>query len=190
MRPASIRILVQFDWPTGGVTRLWDGAGPFIDAAGEVWHGCALGDDLDAIEQAINGEAVTINLTLANVAAPEADLAWLAYSSDEIIGAVVRISIQPCDSADQPIGDREIMFTGRADNIVFDDGVANERPRSTIVLEVVNRFTLRRLTNGGVLSDADQRARSAALNPDAPPDRFAERVPLLEDKTITWPRWR
>jgi hypothetical protein len=59
-----------------------------------------------------------------------------------------------------------------------------------MTVEVTNRFTLRRLKSGAVLSDADQRARAAAVNPEEEPDRFCERVPLLQDKTITWPRWR
>lgn len=189
MATKSIRILVQIDWPTEDVSRLWDGAGPFVDDDGEKWKGCTLNDDLDAIEQAINGEAYTLNLSLMGVGAADADAAWLSYTNDEIIGGIVRIMIQPCDQNDQPEGDREVMFTGRIDNIIFDDSVDGERARSMITVEVTNRFTLRRLTNGGVLSDADQRARSAAVNPSEDPDRFAERVPLLEDKTIVWPRY-
>ena len=186
---ASIRILVQFDWPTGATSRLWDGAGQFVDADGEVWRGCSVGEDLDTIEMAINGEAYTLNMSLMGVGSDHADAVWLAYTNDEIIGATTRIMIQPCDANDQALGDREVMFTGRIDNILFDDAVSGDRPRSTITVEVTNRFQMRRLMNGAVLSDADQRARSAAVNPDAPPDRFAERVPLLEDKTIVWPRW-
>lgn len=185
----SIRILVQFEWPTGTTSRLWDGAGLFVDSSGELWRGCSLGDDLDTIETAINGEAYTLSMSLMGVGADHADAVWLSYTRDQIIGAIVRIMIQPCDENDQPIGGRDVMFTGRIDNIIFDDAVAGDRPRSTITVEITNRFQLRRLSNGGVLSDADQRARSAAVNPDSPPDRFAERVPLLEDKTIVWPRW-
>lgn len=190
MSIASLRILVQFDWPTGAVSRLWDGAGVFVGADGEAWKGCTLTDGLDDLEMAINGEASTLNLALSGVGSTAADMAWLSYENDEIIGATVRIMIQPCDQGDQPAGGMEVMFTGRIDNIVFDDAVDGERARTAITVEVTNRFTLRRLENGGVLSDTDQRARSAAVNPDAPPDRFADRVPGLEDKTTAWPKWR
>lgn len=190
MRPKSIRILVQFDWPTGAVSRLWDGSGPFVDSDANVWKGCSLADGIDDIEQAINGEAAAINIALMGVGAPEADAVWLSYTKEEIVGAVVRIMIQPCDGEDQPFGARGVMFTGRIDNVVFDDAVSGDRPTSTIIAEVTNRFTLRRLENGGVLSDPDQRARSVAVNPTADPDRFCERVPLLEDKTVAWPKWR
>lgn len=190
MRPKSLRILVQFDWPTGAVSRLWDGAGPFVDADANVWKGCSLAEGIDDLEMAINGESAALNIAVMGVGAADADAAWLSYTKEQIVGAVVRIMIQPCDTADQPVGAREVMFTGRIDNVIFDDVVAGDRPASTINGEVTNRFTLRRLENGGVLSDTDQRARSAAVNPDASPDRFAERVPLLEDKTIAWPKWR
>lgn len=190
MPTKSIRILVQFDWPTAETSRLWDGSGLFVDSDGNRWLGCALGDDLDEIEQAINGEASTLMMTLTGVGQEAGDLVWLSYTDDQIIGAVVQIMIQPCDAADQPIGGREVMFTGRVDNKIFDDKVVEDRLRSTMTLEVVNRFTLRRVKSDRVLSDADQRARSAVVNPEEPPDRFCERVPLIEDRTITWPRWR
>jgi len=109
---------------------------------------------------------------------------------DQIIDAVVQILIQPCDELDQPIGTSQVVFTGRVDNKIFDDQVSGQVVRSTMTLEVVNRFTLRRVKSDRVLSDADQRARSAAVNPGENPDRFCERVPLLEDKTRTWPRWK
>ncbi|WP_439611509.1 hypothetical protein [Reyranella sp.] len=186
----SIRILCEFTWPTAAVSRLWDGAGPFMDGSGDVWAGCSLLDGLDEIEQAINGEATTLNMVLTGEGEAAGNLVWLGYSDEQIVGAIVRLLIQPCDENDQPIGDREVMFTGRIDNKLFDDSVIDERLRSTITVEVTNRFTLRRLKSGAVLSDADQRARSAAVNPEEEPDRFCERVPLLQDKTITWPRWR
>lgn len=190
MSLSSLRILVQFNWPTDAVSRLWDGSGPFVDSDLNVWKGCSLADGIDDIEQVINGEAAAINIALMGVGAPEADAVWLSYTKEQIVGAVVRIMIQPCDAADQPIGAREVMFTGRIDNVIFDDAVVDGRPVSTITAEVTNRFTLRRLENGGVLSDTDQRARSAAVNPEEEPDRFCERVSGLEDKTVAWPKWR
>ena len=185
----SLRVLVQVDWPTGAIDRLWDGGGPFVDGEGELWRGSTLAEGLDTIEQAINGEAFTLNLTLTNVSSEQAALHWQSYTNDEIVGGIVKIMIQPCDEMDRPVGDREVMFTGRIDNVVFDDSISGDRPVSAITVEVTNRFTLRRMKSGSVLSDADQRARSAALNPDEDPDRFCERVSLLQDKTITWPRW-
>lgn len=185
----SLRILIEATWPNDVVTRLWDGSGPYVDAEMNVWRGSSLVTGLDAIEAAINGEAYTLNMSLTGVQSEIADNAWLSYEHDELIGGIVKIMFQPCDDDDQPVGDPQVRFTGTVDNLVIDDTVAGDRPESSVTFEVTNRFTLRRLTHGAVLSDADQRARSAAVNPEAEPDRFCERVPLLEDKTIVWPRW-
>jgi len=187
MSAKSIRIMVQIDWPSETVDRFWDGAGPFVDGDGEVWQGCSLPEGLDEIEQVINGEAYVLNLALMNVGATESSLHWDSVEEGRVIGGVVRIMIQPCDANDQPVGDREVMFTGRVDNVVFEDVTVDDRIVSKITAEVANRFHLRRLKHGAVLSDADQRARSAAINPEAEPDRIAERVPLMQDKTLNWP---
>lgn len=189
MTTRAIRIMVQIDWPSGTVDRLWDGSGPFVDGDGEVWVGVSLPEGLDEIEQVINGEAYVLNLSLMNVGATEAALHWDSVEEGRVIGGVVRIMIQPCDAGDQPVGDCEVMFTGRVDNIVFEDVVVEDRIVSKITAEVANRFHLRRLKHGAVLSDADQRARSAAVNPTANPDRICERVPLMQDKTLNWPRF-
>lgn len=185
----SLRILVQFDWMTAATARLWDGGGPWVDGDGNVWIGAGAFGDLDEIEQAINGEAATVDLTLSGVGGDGSGLVWLSYTEGEIVGSRVTIFIQSCDGNDQPIGSPEIRFRGTIDDFAMKDAVVDRRPVSTISVPVVNKFTVRRLSSGAVLSDADQRARSALLNPGAPPDRFCERVPLLNDKTITWPRW-
>jgi hypothetical protein len=194
VRPAechSLRILLQVDWMTEdpATTRLWDGGGPFVTTDLNVWGGAGAFGDLDEIEQAINGEAATINLTMSGVGAEGSSIAWLDYTNDEIIGSAVTILIQACDADDQPVGLPEIRFSGTIDDISFSDTVADRRTLSTISAAVVNKFTVRRLTSGAVLSDADQKARSAILNPGADPDRFCERVPGLQSKEITWPRW-
>lgn len=187
----SLRILVRIDWAAGEVatTRLWDGGGPMLDGDGDLWVGAGALGNIDEIEMAINGEAASIDLTLSGAARSEADLAWLNYTNDEIIGSAVTILIQACDETDQPDGDPEIRFAGTIDDITFNDTVAGDRPTSTISVPVTNKFTVRRIKSGAVLSDADQKARAAILNPGGDPDRFCERVPLLQDKTITWPRW-
>jgi hypothetical protein len=189
MTVKSIRILIEFTWPSAVVDRVWDGSGPFVDSTGEIWQGCSLAEGFDDIEQVINGEAYVLNMALMNVGAEAAALHWLSLTSGQIVGGVVRVLIQPCDADDQPVGASEVMFTGRVDNVIFDDVIANSRPVSRITAEVANRFNLRRLKHGAVLSDTDQRARSLAINPTEDPDRFCERVPLLQDKTIVWPRW-
>lgn len=187
----SLRILVQFDWASGAVvtTRLWDGAGPMVDGDGNVWVGAGALGSLDEIEQAINGEAASLDLTLSGVGSPESGFVWLAYEAEQIVGSAVTILIQSCDDNDQLVGSPEVRFVGTIDDFAIKDSVSADRPVSTISVPVVNKFTVRRVRSGAVLSDADQKARSAVLNPMADPDLFCSRVPLLQDKTITWPRW-
>ncbi|MBB2973942.1 hypothetical protein [Mesorhizobium sp. RMAD-H1] len=185
----SLKILCRLDFPSATV-RLWSGSGPYLDREGNIWRCCVVSDDaLDSIEAGINGEAVTLPLTLSGIDKQIADVAWQETDADDVIGSVMQILIQDCDEYDQPIGNPDVAFTGTMDNVVFDDAVSGDHVLSTITAEITNRFTLRTLTNGAVLSDVDQRARSAILNPNAPADLFCERVPGLNDKTIRWPSW-
>jgi len=184
----SIRILVLMTFPSKTM-RLWDGAGPYMDADGDIWVGSVLSEGLDQIETAINGEAATLTLSVSGVAGEIADLAYEDMEDGEVIGAKVQILIQPCDEWDQPVGDAEVRFTGTIDNLLIDDAAAGENVVSAVSIEVTNRFNLRTLTSGAVLSDVDQRARSAVINPGAPADRFCERIPGLSDQTIVWPRF-
>jgi hypothetical protein len=184
----SLRILVRIDFPSKTM-RFWDGAGPVLDADGEVWVGARLNDGLDQIESAMNGEAATLMLSLSGVDTSITDLAYEELDAGEVIGATVQLLLQPCDEWDQPIGAAEVGFTGTIDNMPSDDAVQGDQVVSTIVLEVVNRFSLRTLTSGAVLSDVDQKARAKVLNPTAALDRIAERVYRLIDAVIVWPRF-
>lgn len=185
----SLRILVEFTWPNAWITRLWDGAGPFVDADLNVWRGTELSGGLDQIEQAMNGEAYTLSVSMTGVPSTIGDLMWTAYEEGSIIGGSIRVMLLSCDENDQPLAEPETRFSGTVDNVVFDDTADDENANANIVVECTNRFALRRLTAGSVLSDADQRARAAVLNPEGTPDRFCERVSLMADKTIVWPRW-
>lgn len=184
----SLRVLCLLEFPTKTI-RLYDGSGPFLDVDGNVWVGAVLNEGLDQIESALNGEAATLMLSLSGVDQNMSDLAYEDLAAGNVIGAKVQLLIQPCDEWDQPEGSPEVKFTGFVDNMPSDDVVAGDQVISTIVLEVRNRFDLRTLASGAVLSDVDHRARSAILNPSAPSDRAAERIPGLADKTIVWPRF-
>jgi hypothetical protein len=188
MAVKSIKILCRMDFPSKTV-RLWDGAGPYLDTDGEIWSGMVLNEGLDQIESALNGEASTLTLSLSGVAQEVADLAFDDLEQGEVIGSRVQLLIQDCDQYDQPVGAPQVRFTGTADNLLIDDTVANDQVISTVMLECTNRFDLRSLVNGSVLSDVDQKARSAVMNPGAPADRFAERIAVLIDKTVVWPRY-
>lgn len=184
----GLKILLLIDFPSETI-RIWDGSGPFMDVNGDVWRGCGLMSGLDVIEAAINGEAYTLELALSGVDKTIADVAWGSFDDGEVIGSEVRILVQDVDTLDQPIGAPVVRFTGSIDNMRSDERVENEAITAVIAAECTNRFSLRSMTSGAVLSDVDQRVRSALLNPSAAPDRICERVPTLIDKTIVWPRW-
>jgi hypothetical protein len=184
----SIRVLALMEFPSKTI-RLWDGAGPYLDPDGEIWTGCAINDGLDQIESALNGEASTLTLSLSSLDPRVSELAFTDLEAGNVIGGRVQILIQPCDEWDQPDGDAEVRFTGTIDNMPMDDTVSNDQIVSTVTLEITNRFDLRTLVSGAVLSDVDQRARSAVLNPGGTADKFVERIPGLADKSIVWPRF-
>ncbi|EPE95707.1 hypothetical protein [Rhizobium grahamii] len=186
----SIRVLVSVDLPSGTI-RMWDGSGgPFMDADGEIWRSCTLTDDaIDQIEMAINAQAFTLSLAISGIDTDTSNKIWADYESGQIIGSRVRVMLQELDDFEQPVGAADVKFTGSIDNLVFGDDVSGGQIKSVIAVEITNRFTLRKLTNGSVLSDVDQRARSKILNPTGNPDRFCERIPLLVDKTIAWPNF-
>lgn len=186
---SSLRILLRMDFPSATV-RLWDGSGPYLDLDGNIWRCCVLAEGaLDAIESAINAEASSIEIGLSGVDEEISNIAWQEYEEDQVIDSVIQILIQPCDARDQPVGDEEVVFTGLVDNLRFDEAASDDGVTASIIVECRNRFTLRSVTNGAVLSDVDQRARSAVLNPAAAADRFCERIPGLAEKTISWPAW-
>lgn len=186
---ASVRILCAIYFPSA-TARFWDGSGPYIDDNGDLWRqGNLVEGGLDAIEMAINGEAFTLVLGLSGLDKPTADLAWEDYQSGEIVGAKVQILTQDYDADGVPIGSPKARFTGKIDDIDFDDGVSNDMVMSTVKVSVVNRFAIRNVVSGSVLSDVDQKARAHFLNGLSALDRICERIAIMIDKTIRWPNW-
>lgn len=186
----SLRILCQVDLPSDTI-RIWDGSGgPFMDADGYIWRSCILTEDaLDTIEAAINAEAFTLSLVISGIDEKTSNSIWADYQAGTIKGSRFRLLVQKCDEYEQAVDAPSVKFTGRIDNLIFNDAVDGDEIRSSITVEITNRFTMRTLTSGAVLSDIDQKARSAVLNPGANPDLFAERVPLMRDRAIKWPSW-
>jgi len=187
---ASLRVLCQVDLPSGTL-RFWDGSGgPFVDADGEIYRACVLTEDaLAQIEAAINAEAFTLSLVLSGVDLETSNKVWEDYQDGNIVGSPYRILLQKCDDHEQPTGNPITKFTGTVSNLNFVDQASGDNITSTIQVDVANRFTLRNVTSGAVLSDVDQRARAKVMNPTSPDDQFCERIPGLKDRTIRWPNW-
>lgn len=186
------KLLMRFDWPDGRITRLLNGTGPYMDPDGKLWRGAGLVDgSLDAIDKAINGDAASLPLTLSGVSAETGDAIWNFYQVGNLKGAQFRILFQFCDSNDQPTSKPPlILFWAIVDDVIFDTNTTeSDEISDTVTAQLVNRFTLRRNSNGSVMSDADQRIFSKNLNPAGTPDRYAERVVLMQNKTRVFPRY-
>lgn len=186
----SLRVLAKVQLSSGTI-RFWDGSGgPLLDADGEIYRSCILKDDaLAQIEAAINAEAFTLSLMLSGIDEATSNAVWVDYQAGNIAGSPFQILLQRCDERDQPVGAPLVRFTGSISNLNFVDQASSDSISSTIQVDVANRFTLRSVSNGAVLSDVDQRARAKLLNPSAPDDKFCERMPGLKDRTIRWPSW-
>lgn len=186
----SLRILCDVALPDVTI-RVWDGSGGlFVDAAGNAYRPAQFTEDaLQQIETAINGEAFTLGLSLVSVSGSTADYIWDYDEITPVQGSSFVIKLQVLDDYEQPEGDPIVVFTGEIDNLDVFDEATPEGIASRVNVEVTNRFSMRTLINGGVLSDVDQRAYSKTINPTAPDDEFCKRVPLMRDKTISWPGW-
>ncbi|WWT40009.1 hypothetical protein [Nostoc phage Nsp-JY10] len=186
----SLRILCDVHLPDVTI-RVWDGSGGlFLDAEGNAYRPAQFTEDaLQQIEAAINGEAFTLGLSLISISGSTADYIWQYDEGTPLQGVPFVVKLQMLDEREQPDGEAIVVFSGEIDNLDVVDEATPTGVNSRINLEVTNRFTLRTLTSGGVLSDVDQRAYSKTLNPSAPDDQFCKRVPLMRDKTISWPGW-
>lgn len=196
MARRSLKILVRLDFPAGTV-RLWCGSGPFMDADGYTWKGGGelSSEALKSLQYAFAGELVTFEAWMAGTSSDFSDIAYLETQNDDVIGSVFQVLTQTCDEYGQPDGtDPVVRFTGEIIDVKFRDTIEqkNENEKQNLYqvgITVANRNNLRRLNSGSVLSDADQKARSAVLNPSGNPDKFCERVPLMSDRTLNWPRF-
>jgi hypothetical protein len=190
MAMKSLRILCDAILPDVTL-RLWDGSGgKFIDDDGNEYIPAQFTEDaLQQIEAAINGEAFTLSLSLVSVASSVADDIWQYDETTSVQGSPFIVKLQVLDEYEMPDGEPTVVFTGEIDNLDVVDEASDTGITSRINVEITNRFTLRTLTNGAVLSDVDQRARAKILNPSAPDDKFCIRVPLMRDQKIRWPNW-
>jgi hypothetical protein len=188
MAGKSLRILCDLTLPEG-VIRLWDGSGgPFVDDEGNIYRSAQFTEDaLQQIEAAINGEAFTLGIALSRMTSSTADEIWEYDEATPMQGAPVVVKTLALDEWDQPIGTPAVVFTGTVDDLGSVDEAQESSIRSQVNLEITNRFALRTVSNGGVLSHVDQIAYSKTLNPGGSDDLFCQRVTLMRDKTITWP---
>jgi len=191
----ALRILCDVHLPDK-VVRVWDGSGrTFVDGAGNLYRAAQFSEEaLQQIEAAINGTSYTLSLSLIGLPQMLGDDIWDYDETTPVSGSKFVVKIQEVDDFSQPLDAPEIVFTGTIDNMAVSDQTVEsddegDSTQSIVTLEIVNRFTLRNLTNGAVLSHVDQVERAKILNPSAPDDRACVRVPRYRSATIRWPNW-
>lgn len=194
---SECRILITLKLPEETL-RFYDGSGGvFVDDDGNQYRASEITESaLSDLQSAINGEASNIGLSLISIPTSRADAIWEYDETISIVGSEVIVSIQELDDYSQASGAADIVFTGQIENLDVDDHISDnskdEEGISQINIQISNKFTLRKMTSGSVLSDVDQRARSQLLNPTAYPnnsDEFCVRVPGLRNKTVSWPNF-
>ncbi|WP_057463293.1 hypothetical protein [Pseudovibrio sp. POLY-S9] len=193
MNARKVMILMKMDFPQG-TSRFWFGSCPYIDANGDHWR--AAGElpetALSTLQYSFSGEAVVMEVGLSGVPQDIADLAYEETQEDDVIGSEVQILLQSCDQYFQPVGDPVVKFTGEIIDLNFHKAAVGDQAQPHILHQVIvvvaNVFHARKSRRNAVLSDSDQKALSLKLNPDLPADLSCERVSLMNEQTITWPR--
>ncbi|MGH0001301.1 hypothetical protein ACQU0X_14585 [Pseudovibrio ascidiaceicola] len=193
MNARKVMILVKMDFPQG-TSRFWFGSCPYIDANDDHWR--AAGElpesALSTLPYALAGETSTIEIGFSGVSQDIADLAYEETQEDDIIGSEVQILLQSCNEDFEPVVDPVVKFTGEIIDLNFRKAAVDDQAQPHILHEVIvvvaNVFHARKSRRNAVLSDSDQKALSLKLNPDLLPDLSCERVTLMNEQTITWPR--
>ncbi|KZL04537.1 hypothetical protein PsAD2_04620 [Pseudovibrio axinellae] len=189
-RAKSIKLLIFIDFPDGKI-RIWDGSGPYIDRDGNRWRGAGEipSDALDVLEFPFAGEAVTRDISLEGVPQIIYDHGFDEMTAKDLIGSKFQVLIQDCDGDDQPLdAPPSVIQTLQIVDFFFDEMRKDGSIFYRMTMKLANRFLLRRMNDQAVLSDVNQKARSAVLNPAGTPDQFCERVPLMRIQKIRWPR--
>jgi hypothetical protein len=169
--------------------RVWEGDGA-LDRGGFAWSGMGhrqdgLGNPLqsiDGLEQAVNGTAPQLNLTLSGVDARVVAAARKDAAADEIEGRPLTVwlgffrsdqpGLMPLDGL-IPLGSwimQKPSFTATGPTL------------RTITLPCETLFAQRSRAPFGMLTDRDQQRRF-------PGDKALEFVPKMVDRTVTWPRF-
>lgn len=181
-------LFVTFDFKSGPM-RVWEGDGP-LDRGGFTWWGIGHRQDgsgnplqqIDGLEQAINGTAPQLTLTLSGVDAQVVAAARKDAAADEIEGRLLTVSIGFFDATLPglvPLDGLVLLGTWFMQKPSF---TATGPILRTITLPCETLFAQRSRAPFGMLTDRDQQRRY-------PGDKALEFVPKMVDRTVTWPRF-
>ncbi|MGK9168033.1 hypothetical protein KXR53_17120 [Inquilinus limosus] len=181
-------LFVTFEFKSGPM-RVWEGDGP-LDRGGFTWRGMGHRQDgmgnplqsIEGLEQAINGTAPQMTLTLSGVDSTVVTAAKKDADADEIEGRNLIISIgffQRSATAWEPLDNLIPLGTWVMQKPSF---AATGPTLRTITLPCETLFAQRSRAPFGMLTDRDQQRRY-------PGDKALEFIPKMVDRTETWPRF-
>jgi len=169
--------------------RVWEGDGP-IDRGGFTWRGMGSRTDgmgnplqaIDGLEQAVNGTAPQLTLTLSGVDATVVQAARKDADADEIEGRDLTIEIGFFDATSPNLVPLDGLMQLGVWTMQKPSFTATGPTLRTITLPCETLFAQRSRAPFGMLTDRDQQRRF-------PGDKALEFVPTMVDRTATWPRF-
>lgn len=175
--------------PPNQPLRIWEGDG-LLNREGKDWYGIGQRQDgsgnplqsIDGLEQAINGTAPQLTLTLNGVDAKVVNAAKKDAEADEIEGRDLKIEIGfflETPAAWVPLDNLLHVGTWVMQKPSF---TAQNATLRTITLPCETMFSQRSRSPFGMLTDRDQQRRF-------PGDRALEFIPKMIDRTVTWPEF-
>ena len=177
-----VDFLVTFEFLSETV-RVWNGHTSITDTSGNVYQPAYGAMQLELPEY--TGEAISDDITVAVDGLPGMDVDILAIalgSTTEVIGRTMRVSLQFFDNDWQPKYDPIAIAWGYMQPPKVSRTQATEFEGSTqrISMQATNVFSGRAQNSAARLTDRDQQARY-------PGDKFAQFIPGLLNKTVTYP---
>jgi hypothetical protein len=185
----SAALFAEFAFKSGTM-RVWEGDGP-LTRGGFEWRGMGSRTDgmgnplqsIDGLEQAVNGNAPQLNLTLSGVDATVVAAARADADADEIESRGLTVYMGFCDATQPvaglvPLDDLLPLGTWTMQRPSF---TANGSTLRTISLPCETLFAQRSRAPFSMLTDRDQQRRF-------PGDLGCIFIPKLVDRDVAWPR--
>lgn len=181
-------LFVLFDFLSAPI-RIWEGDGP-IDREGNTWSGVGQRQDgtgsplqsIDGLEQAVNGSAPQLTLTVSGVDSRIVAAAQTDVSAGEIEGRELTVWMGFYNATLPGLVPLDSLVTIGVWIMQRPNFTASGPTSRTITLPCETIFAQRSRAPFGLLTDRDQQKRF-------PGDRGLEFVPRMVDRTVTWPRF-
>lgn len=180
-------LFVTFDFLSGPLW-VWEGDGP-LDREGVTWRGIGTRVDndgsplqsIDGLEEAVNGSAPQLTLTLSGIDATVTAAASQDAAAGEIEGRDLTIKIGFFDATLPGLVELDALMTLGVWTMQKPSFTATGPMTRTITLPCETQFVQRSRAPFGLLTDRDQQRRY-------PGDLGCQFPPSLVDREVAWPR--